>query len=267
MKPDTQRSAIVTGGGSGIGLAIARRFARAGMRVAISGRTAERLASAATELKKEGTEVIALACDQRRQEEVSSFVREIQTAWGRIDILVNNAGISGWTPLLVEGEDEKESASHDQQWRDILATNLDGVYFMTKAVIPHMTDPDSRIINISSVLGRFGVPGYAAYCASKHGLLGFTRALALELAGRGITVNAICPGWVSTEAAHKQMHSSAAANEMTFEEFHQMAMKGVPLGRMIEPEEVAELVLYMASEAAAMMTGQTVNLCGGQTMD
>lgn len=256
------RAAIVTGGGSGIGLAIARRFAAAGARVALCGRSAAPLAAAAEEIRKSGGEALARPCDIRRSEEVRAFVREVAAAFGAIHILVNNAGISGRTPLAGDGAE-----ASDARWRDILATNLDGVYCMTKAVLAHMPERSGRIINVSSVLGRFGVPGYAAYCTTKHGLLGFTRALALELAGRAITVNAICPGWVSTDMAWKGMRDSAAAQGITFEEFRRQAMAGVPLGRMIEPEEVAELAAYLASDAAGGMTGQTLNLCGGQTMD
>jgi len=116
------------------------------------------------------------------------------------------------------------------------------------------------------VLGRFGVPGFAAYCTAKHGVIGFTRALALELAPERITVNAIAPGWVATEMSIASMQAQAIAAGITFEEFLAQAMRGVPLGRMVEPAEVAELVLYLASDAAAGMTGQTLNLCGGQTM-
>ena len=121
--------------------------------------------------------------------------------------------------------------------------------------------------NISSVLGRFGVPGYTAYCASKHGVIGFTRALALELAPRQITVNALCPGWVDTEMAVQGMEQGAAATGQTFEQFRERALGAVPIKRIIQPEEVAELVRFVASPGAAAITGQTYNICGGQTMD
>jgi 3-hydroxybutyrate dehydrogenase len=117
------------------------------------------------------------------------------------------------------------------------------------------------------VLGRFGVPGYTAYCASKHGVIGFTRALALELARRRITVNALCPGWVNTEMATQGMRQGAAATGQTFEQFRDQALGSVPIGRIIEPEEVADLVRFLASSGAAAITGQTYNICGGQTMD
>jgi len=124
-----------------------------------------------------------------------------------------------------------------------------------------------RIINTSSVLGRFGVPGYTAYCASKHAVIGFTRALALELVGRQITVNAICPGWVDTEMAAQGMQLGAEAMGITFQQFKEQAIGRVPLGRIIQPDEVAGLVKFLASAHASAITGQTYNICGGQTMD
>jgi ketoreductase len=260
------RTAIVTGGGRGIGKAIARAFAAEGARVAICGRDQAALDDALPLITGAGTggnaQALALACDLRDRDAARELVREVVGRWERIDILVNNAGISARTPIL--GGDDVEI---EGRWHDILAVNLDGIFTLTRAALRHMTGPTGRIINISSVLGRFGVPGYAAYCTAKHGVIGFTRAVALELASRGITANAICPGWVSTEMAWKGMRDTAASQGITFEAFRDQAMAGVPIGRIIEPDEVAALAVYIASDAAAAMTGQAVNLCGGQTMD
>ncbi len=262
------RSALVTGGSRGIGLAIAQHFASAGGRVAICGRDVARLEAAGAEIRERGArEIIARPCDVRRPEQVRELVTTVKETWGTIDILVNNAGISGRTPLTDSDKDTTHKDGTDALWRDILATNLDGIYHVTRAVLSCIPSPGGRIINISSVLGRFGVPGYAAYCTTKHGIIGFTRALALEVAERGITVNAICPGWVATEMAWKGMRESAAAMGVTFEAFRERAMAGVPIGRMIEPDEVAELALYLASDAGSGTTGQAINVCGGQTMD
>jgi len=171
---------------------------------------------------------------------------------------VNNAGISGLTRI---------DDADDGRWIDILETNLTGTYLMTKAALKAMPDHSGgRIINISSVLGKFGVPGYSAYCASKHGMIGFTRALALEVVHRGITVNAICPGWVETEMARSGIEESAAYQGLSPEEFKKQAVQAVPIRRFLEAEEVAHLVCYLASPKAGGITGQAINICGGQTM-
>jgi 3-hydroxybutyrate dehydrogenase len=148
----------------------------------------------------------------------------------------------------------------------VLDTNVWGTFLVTRAAVPVLAD-NGRVINMSSVLGRFGVPGYTAYCASKHAVIGFTRALSLELVTRGITVNAICPGWVDTDMARQGMEGGARAMGITLEAFRTQALGAVPIGRMIQPEEVASLVTFLASPQAAAVTGQTYNICGGQTMD
>ena len=124
-----------------------------------------------------------------------------------------------------------------------------------------------RVINMSSVLGRFGVPGYTAYCASKHAVIGFTRSLALELVRRGITVNAICPGWVDTAMAAQGMQAGANVMGLTFDEFRAQALAEVPINRIIQPEEIASLVKFLASPQASAITGQTYNICGGRIMN
>ncbi|MGH7809113.1 MAG: SDR family NAD(P)-dependent oxidoreductase, partial [Candidatus Binatia bacterium] len=141
------------------------------------------------------------------------------------------------------------------------------MYLITKEVLRHIPDDcGGRIINISSVLGKFGVPGYTAYCTTKHGMIGFTRALALEVVRRGITVNTICPGWVDTEMATLGIRETAALQGITPEEFMAQAIAAVPVRRFLDADEVAELVRYIASEAARGITGQALNICGGQTM-
>lgn len=247
------RAAIITGAGRGIGLAIAKRLHRAGARVALCARSADQLKEAENTLGAD--RALAAPMDIRRPEQVQEAVARIAGRFGKIDILVNNAGISGVTPI---------DAADSAPWLDIIQTNIAGSYFVTNNAVRHMPD-GGRIINISSVLGKFGVPGYTAYCAAKTGLIGFTRALALELAPRKITVNALCPGWVSTEMAWSGMRDIAAEMGITPEEFKKQAMAKVPLGEMVEPEEVAELALFLASDAGRNITAQAISICGGST--
>lgn len=254
----TQRVALVTGGGTGIGKAVAWAMAREGARVALGARDARRLEAVADELRAEGHEALAVPVDVRDRAGIRDCIHAIRERWGHVHILVNNAGVSGMTPM--DGED-------DGLWRAIVDTNLTGVYLLTKEVLRIMSDDGGgRIINMSSVLGKFGVPGYAAYCASKHGLIGFTRALALELVSRGITVNALCPGWVDTEMSRAGIEQIAAQQGTDPESFKQQALAAVPIRRFLDPEEIARFAVYLASDKASGITGQALNICGGQTM-
>jgi NAD(P)-dependent dehydrogenase (short-subunit alcohol dehydrogenase family) len=250
--------AMVTGGGTGIGKAISEALAKNGARVAIASRNRSRLESAAQAFQAGAYPLLPIQMDVRKENEVQKAVARVLETWGAIDILVNNAGLSGLNRI-----DDPD----DSRWHGILETNLTGMYLITKEVLGRMKDHSGgRVINISSVLGKFGVPGYTAYCASKHGVLGFTRALALEVAGRGITVNAICPGWVDTEMARVGIEESASYQGITAQQFKRQAIQAVPIKRFLEAEEVAELVLYLVSSKAGGITGQAINICGGQTM-
>jgi ketoreductase len=248
---------LVTGGGRGIGRAIALAFAEPGAVVAIAARTRADLDATGAEIEKRGATPVLLAVDVRDEQSVAAGFRALRAATERIDVLVNNAGVGGGQPV---------QHADPEGWRTILDTNVFGTFLITRQAVPMLND-GGRIINTSSVLGRFGVPGYTAYCASKHAVIGFTRALALELVSRQITVNAICPGWVDTEMAAHGMQLGATAMGITFEEFKTQAIGRVPIGRIIQPEEVAGLVRFLASPHASAITGQTYNICGGQTMD
>jgi NAD(P)-dependent dehydrogenase (short-subunit alcohol dehydrogenase family) len=252
------RVALVTGGGTGIGKAIAKSLAENGAKVAIASRNPANVERAAADLKELSLTVLPLGMDVRNKTDVKRAVDAVVARWGRIHILVNNAGVSGLSTM-----DDPD----DSKWYAILDTNLSGLYLVTKAVLKVMPDhAGGRVINISSVLGKFGVPGYTAYCTSKHGVIGFTRALALEVVGRGITVNAICPGWVDTEMAALGIAETAAHLGVTPAEFKSQAIEGVPIKRFLAADEIAELVRYVASDDARGITGQAINLCGGQTM-
>ena len=248
---------LVTGGGRGIGRAIALAFAEPGSIVAIAARTGSDLNETGAAIRTRGAEAVLLTVDVMDEHSVAAGFEQLRAASPCLDVLVNNAGVGGGKPI-----DETDTAS----WRRILDTNVFGTFLVTRQAVPMMRE-SGRVISISSVLGRFGVPGYTAYCASKHAVIGFTRALALELADRRVTVNAICPGWVDTEMAAQGMQMGATAMGLTFDEFRGQALDRVPIKRIIQPEEVAHLVKFLASPQASAITGQTYNICGGQTMD
>jgi ketoreductase len=265
-EPMKDRVVIVTGGGTGIGRALAAAFHGQGARVAIASRDPEHLKKGASViLARSGAEgpdgaarLMPLRLDVRVPAAARAVAQQVAQAWGRIDVLVNNAGLSGHTPIAQDG------AEVDELWDAILDVNLHGVWRMTRACLPHMPE-GGRVVNISSVLGKFGVPRYGAYCASKHGLIGLTRALAAELAPRRITVNAICPGWVDTSMADTGVRQMSAVLGVDPEAFRKAANERVPLGRFLRPEEIAPLALYLASPAAEGLTGQAVNIEGGAT--
>ena len=251
------KRAVVTGGGTGIGRAIAERLAQEGCRVAVVGRRPAPLAETQKGIQARGGLCVVGVLDVSSDGAVrDGFARLTRELGGSVDILVNNAGIGGANACSGPGED---------RWRTVLATNLDGMFFCTREALRGMPD-GGRVINLSSVLGKFGVPGYTAYCTSKHGVIGFTKALALEVAARRITVNALCPGWTDTEMARAGMEGIAQATGQSFEAAKAGALAQVPLGRMTTPAEVGGLVAWLCSAEAANMTGQAINLCGGAAM-
>jgi NAD(P)-dependent dehydrogenase (short-subunit alcohol dehydrogenase family) len=248
---------LITGGGRGIGRAIALRFAEAGAIVAIAARTSGELEETAHAIAARGARPVVLRVDVADETAVARAFEELRSTTPSLDVVVNNAGVGGGQQI-----DRTDTAS----WRRVIDTNVWGTFLVTRQAVPILND-GGRVINMSSVLGRFGVSGYTAYCASKHALIGFTRALALELVKRHITVNAICPGWVETDMAREGMQMGANAMGIAYEEFRERALDAVPIGRVIQPDEVASLVRFLASPEAAAITGQTYNICGGQTMD
>ena len=251
------RVALITGGGVGIGRGVAKALVAQGARVAICGRRPQPLEETLTVLKELGAQAVGIPADVTNRTDVERVVAAVVAEWGTIDILVNNAGMSGRTPM-----DELD----DSRWLSILRTNLTGSYLCSKIVLPHMKAPGyGRIINLSSVLGRFGVPGYAAYCTAKHGIIGFTKAVALEVAERGITVNAVCPTWVDTAMARQGIEETAKVLGMSAEEFKNIAIAAVPIKRMADVEEIASTILFLCSPMAAAITGQAINVCGGAT--
>lgn len=254
---DTTRVALVTGATSGIGLAVARLLAGGGHRVFIGARTAENVTSTAKELREAGLDVDGAAVDVRSKTSVAAFVSAAVERFGTIDVLVNNAGRSG-------GGITADIA--DDLWDDVIDTNLNSVFRLTREVLNAggmRTKDRGRIINIASTAGKQGVVLGAPYSASKHGVVGFTKALGNELAPTGITVNAVCPGYVETPMAQRVRQGYAAAYDTTEAAILDKFQAKIPLGRYSTPEEVAGLVGYLASDTAASITAQALNVCGG----
>ncbi len=248
------RTALVTGGGKGIGRAVALALAAQGANVIITGRDERALGEVVGEIAFGGGKARHLAGDVRDRAHLAAAVARAVDTFGGLDIVVANAGRSGRVDL---GGDFETA-------RAILATNLVGTYATFDAAAPHLRS-GGRLVAVSSVLGKFGVPGYAAYCASKAGLIGLVRAVAQELGPRKITCNAICPGWVDTEMASSGIEEIARARGISPATAKADALAAFPLGRFIEPEEIAALVLFLCAKSGDAVTGQALSMCGGAT--
>jgi ketoreductase len=257
MTDNSRPVALVTGATSGIGLAISRHIAKAGLRTYLCARGERRLAETVKAFQDEGFDVDGSACDVTRPEQVRQFVRAAVDRYGPVDVLVNNAGRSGGG-VTVEVPDDV--------WFDVINTNLNSVFLLTKEVLTAggmLGKSRGRIVNIASTGGKQGVVYGAPYSASKHGVVGFTKALGLELAKTGITVNAVCPGFVETPMAAQVREHYAQVWQVSTEEAFQRVTTRVPMGRYVETEEVAAMVDYLLSDAAAAVTAQALNVCGG----
>lgn len=254
---DSPKVALVTGATSGMGLQIARSLAGQGISVYLCSRREEAVVETVKSLQDEGFDVDGRACDVSVPEDVREFVRAAVDRFDRVDILVNNAGRSGGG-ITAEITDEL--------WFDVINTNLNSVFLMTKAVLNEggmLTRKHGRIINIASTGGKQGVVHGAPYSASKHGVVGFTKALGLELARTGVTVNAVCPGFVETPMAERVRETFAEIWGVDTDEVHSRVSARVPIGRYVEPHEVSAMVDYLVSEGAAAVTAQALNVCGG----
>ncbi len=248
--------ALVTGGGKGIGRAIALALGARGVAVLVTGRGEKALGEAVGEIAHGGGKARHLPGDVRDPGHLRAAVEKAVASFGRLDIVVANAGLGGRVPL---GEADVEGRA-----RAILETNLLGTYQTFDAAVPSMPGP-GRLLAVSSVLAKFGVPGFAAYCASKAGILGLVRATAHELAPRGITCNAVVPGWVQTDMAEAGLDEIALGTGKPRDQVRREAEEAFPLGRFLEPEEVAELVVFLCSSAGDGITGQAISICGGAT--
>ena len=238
--------ALVTGASRGIGAVIARRLAQEGARVAVNYQSSEEAARQVVQsITDGGGEAAVMAGDVSQEDSANTLVKQVLEQWGRIDILVNNAGITRDRLLL---------RMTPEDWDRVLEVNLRGAFLCTKYVMPHLIRRrQGRVVNISSVVGLGGNPGQANYAASKAGLIGFTKAVAREVASRNITVNALAPGFID---------SGGMVDQMT-EEARNLALSRIPMARFGSADDVAEGVVFLCSPGAAYITGQVLTIDGG----
>lgn len=255
--PLTGKRAVVTGATKGIGRSIALALASVGADVAVSARTPADLEELRVAIETLGRRALAIPCDVTDPSAVAhGLAGGVLDAWGGVDILVNNAGNAG----------SAKFATHpDELWHRMLAINLTSVYYVTKAFVPAMIKQKAgRIISIASIAGKVGGKYISAYTASKHGVIGLTRALAVELNPYNITVNAICPGYVDTPMTDASVANMVARTGMPTDEARQALERMSPQNRLIDPDEVASVAVFLALEMSKGITGQAINVDGGE---
>lgn len=249
---------LVTGGSRGIGRSIALVFAAHGSHVVLTGRTQANLDAVAEDIRRFGGRALPISCDVTDKQEVKALKSKIKTHLGTVQILINNAGVAPAASFL---------EMPDRLWEEVLRVNLTGTYNCCKVFLPEMIAAKwGRIINIASTVAKVAYSHTSAYTASKHAVLGLTRALAIEMARSGVTVNAICPGYVETELTLNNARMMAEKTGRRVEEALRLFRGSSPQNRLIAPEEVAELAVMLAAKSADGITGQAINIDGGAVM-
>jgi NAD(P)-dependent dehydrogenase (short-subunit alcohol dehydrogenase family) len=249
-------TAIITGASRGIGFSIAKAFARDGIRLMIVGRDPVRLAEAQSTLAKEGFSAEVFSADVSLDTGVRALQQAALAKFDRVDILVNSAGSAVSSPFL---------KTDLQSWNSMIESHLTSTYRCMQAFLPGMLERGyGRIVNIASIAGKIGFQYTSAYCAAKHGVLGLTKAVALEVAQKGVTVNAVCPGWVDTPMTEETIRNISSKTGWPAEKAKTFLEEQSPLHRLISPEEVAATVLFLVSAGASAINGQAINVCGGE---
>jgi 2-hydroxycyclohexanecarboxyl-CoA dehydrogenase len=249
------RHALVTGGGQGIGAAVARALVAQGLRVTVLGRRIDVVTALA---QTDPDHLHAVAADVADVAQVAAALASARARFGRIDVLVNNAGQAVSAPFL------KTDAT---LWQQMLDVNLTGTMVCMQAVLPDMLEAGwGRIVNVASTAGQVGYAYVAAYCAAKHGVIGLTRSVALEMATKGITVNAVCPGYTETDIVRESIARVVAKTGRSAEQARAEFVKSNPQGRLVQPEEVADAVAWLCSAGAGAVTGQAISVSGGEVM-